>query len=227
VHILMLSVIDDPFDPPGGERFGGGHLFVFDLGRYLIRKGHYITYLTRANDPGKSEKEQLGSMCTIHRLRVGPLSDVPPVELGPFVPELTLKSIALLDEIGSFDVIHSHYWLSGIVARELAARRPTHHVHSLLSLGRVRRVAGEESKLGDVERDRGEIRVFTEADRLIACCPAERRDLQTLYPEIPHNHICIVPYGVDCDVFLPRPESSRDYVRRTTRRFAQGAADVP
>jgi D-inositol-3-phosphate glycosyltransferase len=222
----MISVIDDPFDPPGGERFGGGHLFVFDLGRFLIRRGHRVTYITRLNDPRKLDKEQLGPMCTVYRLRVGPLSDVPPSELGGFLAEMTSQSLALLDNISSFDAIHSHYWLSGIIAREIAARWPTHHVHSLLSLGRVRKSVGEELRPGDEKRDRDEVRVFNEADRLIACCPAEKKDLQALYPEIRHQRIYIIPYGVDNDVFLPRPESSHDFVRRTARRFTQGATDV-
>ena len=62
MHVIVTSMIDDPFDPPGNERVGGGHVFLFDLGRYLIRRGFQVTYIIRKNSQKKKSLEKLGSL---------------------------------------------------------------------------------------------------------------------------------------------------------------------
>lgn len=227
MRIVMLSLIDDPFDPPGGGRYGGGHLFVLDLGRYLVRNGHRLTFLTRLNEPSKPLHEALGPRCDIYRIRVGPEADINPTDLAPWLRPLTEQTMEIVRSTGPFDVLHSHYWISGIVARELVEHYPTFHVHSLLSLGRIRYEVKEQRYTHDDERDQAEVKIFREADRLIACCPAELNDLKRLYPEVSSAHCYVIPYGVDTDVFFPRPESPSDFVHRAANRFKKGSPDFP
>lgn len=218
----MVCLTDDPFDPPGWDRFGGGHLFVFDLGRYLVRLGWRVDYLTRRNAPEKAPYEQLGTRCSVTRLTVGPAEDVPPLALYPYLHDLTVAAREAVATRPSHSVIHSHNWLSGAVA--LAIREPTaRHVHSILSLGRVRWAQGEEPQADDRFRDQLEVDLFRAADVLVTVAPSERDDLRRLYPEIAHDRIAVVPYGVDPDVFYPRPESPDHFVRRQARRCAEGA----
>src|SRR6185436_17565508 len=113
----MLCLTDDPLDPPGWERFGGGHLFVFDLGRYLVRLGFHVDYLTRRNSPSKPLHDSLGPLCTLTRLDVGPAADMPPLALHEYLDDLIAAAeIAVRDRV-PYNVIHSHNWLSGAVAR--------------------------------------------------------------------------------------------------------------
>ncbi|MEA2329592.1 MAG: hypothetical protein QOE68_4551, partial [Thermoanaerobaculia bacterium] len=47
MNILIITLTDDPFDPPGESRYGGAQRFMFDLGRYLVRRGHHVVFMTR------------------------------------------------------------------------------------------------------------------------------------------------------------------------------------
>ena len=216
-RVLLLCLTDDPFDPPGWERAGGGHFFVFDLGRYLVRLGFDVHYVTRRNSPNKRAFEDLGPRCRIHRVDEGPADDRHPLELHSSFDRLVERVASLLD-LADYDVVHSINWLSGSVARRLIRTSGIRHVHSILSLGRLRATLREEASSGDELRDRLELDVFDNADVLIAVTSSERDDLQRLYPEITHDRIVVIPYGVDPDLFYPRPESRDDFVLRQTRR---------
>src|SRR5712692_10219803 len=87
-HVVMLCLTDDPLDPPGWERFGGGHLFVLDLGRYLVRLGWRADYVTRRNAPTKQVCEELGPLCRVTRVDVGPAEDVATLALHPYLNDL-------------------------------------------------------------------------------------------------------------------------------------------
>ena len=91
MHIIIVSMIDDPFDPPGQHRFGGGQLFLFDLGRYLVRKGNEVTYIVRKNDRSKPDKDQLGQKCKILRLEVGPTEEITPNKVATLIDKLKVE----------------------------------------------------------------------------------------------------------------------------------------
>ncbi|HEY4640618.1 MAG TPA: glycosyltransferase [Thermoanaerobaculia bacterium] len=221
----MLCLTDDPLDPPGWERFGGGHLFVFDLGRYLVRLGFQVDYLTRRNAAFKLFFESLGPLCTLTRLDVGPTTDLAPLDLHAHLDDLTIAAQSVVRDRPAYDVIHSHNWLSGAVARAVVSEK-TRHVHSILSLGRLRLALGEESIEGDSLRDELEVQIFRDADVLVAVAPSEREDLLRLYPEVQHDRIVIVPYGIDPEVFDPRPQSPDHFILRQARRSAQGSSEL-
>lgn len=221
LRILMLCLTDDPLDPPGWERFGGGHLFVFDLGRYLVRLGWRVDYITRLNAPSKRMYEDLGPLSSITRANVGPTEDLTPLALHSYFEEI-VAAVRQMDFLQNpYDVIHSHNWLSGAVARRLISAVPVRHIHSILSLGRTRLALGEEATEGDGVRDRLELDVFLNADVLLTVAPSERNDLHKLYPEVKHDRVAVVPYGVDPQHFYPRPECPEDFVLRQARRSSQ------
>jgi glycosyltransferase involved in cell wall biosynthesis len=146
---------------------------------------------------------------------------VTPLALHPHFEELVASTEDAIRCGAPYQVVHSHNWLSGAVARRLTRQR-ARHVHSILSLGRVRLELGEEATSGDRIRDNLEVEVFRDADVLVTVAPSERDQLRRLYPEIEHDRIAIVPYGVDPDLFHPRPQSPDDFVLRQARRSAQG-----
>lgn len=226
MRVLVLTLIDDPLDPPGDERIGGGHWFVLDLGMYLVSRGWFVAFLTRCNAPDKALHQDLGPRCTIDRLPIGSPRDSHPNDLLPHLHELIEASARFAVAGEPYDVVHSHYWIAGLAAREVVRRQPMHHVHSILSLGRKRHAAGAEHNAADLVRDAGEVRVFNEADRVVVSCPSELDDLMRLYPEVRRDNVRIIPYGADDNVFFPRPESPGDFVRRTASRIAKGAANV-
>lgn len=222
-HVALVCFVADPFDPPGFERYGGGHLFIFDLGRYLVQNGFQITFITRLNDRRKSPLELLGPHCSICRLEVGPPEEIAPAAVGEYLEEL---SESFGERVAAhnlkLDAIHSHYWIAGEVARRFCSSRQIRHVHSVLSLGRLKPSEGQ-SQL----RDECEVRVFNSADALVTVCDAEYSDLERLYPEVSLTNTSVIPYGVDPDVFYIRPQSERDFVCRQARGFEQGTGGAP
>jgi hypothetical protein len=227
-HVVQLCLTEDPFDPPGHERFGGGHLFLFDLGRYLVRTGARVTFVTRLNAPGKPLHQELGPRCEIFRVVGGPPADMTPSALGKYLEEVHEATRDLVEPwLAGVNVLHSHNWIAGFVARRLAALAPVRHIHTLLSLGRIKALLGEEPAESDPIRERAEVEVFQNADHLIAVCPNELTDLRTHYPEVSHDRVSIIPHGLNPDVFYPRPQNAGDFFRRTTARFQEGAYDVP
>jgi glycosyltransferase involved in cell wall biosynthesis len=219
MRILLLTLTDDPFDPAGVGRFGGSQAFFFDLSRQFVRMGHGVTIVTRLNDPGKPRFQSLGPLCSVHRLAVGPAAEVNHHSLGHLREEL-IAGVLALDLGGRFDILQTSNWLSGAVGLALMPSIAERHVHHLLSLGRVRLALGEEPSSHDKDRDEWECRVIASADALICVTEDERGALERLYPDVPKRKAIIIPYGVDPDVFSPRPGDAYDYIRRSSNGFA-------
>jgi hypothetical protein len=125
----------------------------------------------------------------------------------------------LLQPFGVFDAAFSYNWISGLVALATTIRP---HIHHILSLGRVRKQLGEEGHPSDVSRDQGEIRVFSEATRLICVCDDELSALRQLYPEIDSTKAVILPYPVDSYAYRRRPLDPHLFLRWKAKRFEEG-----
>jgi len=223
-HIGLVCFVADPFDPPGHERYGGGHLFIFDLGRFLVQGGYQVSFFTRKNSLGKPSFDQIGPLCSIFRLDVGPPEELPPAIVGSFVDRLSNSFEATIAERKlQFSALHSHYWIAGEVVRRYCAKHHPRHIHSVLSLGRVNSEKGESRITSSQVREQCEIGVMNSADAVIVVCPSERADIERLYPEIDSSRIHTIPYGVDPDVFYPRTQSESDFVRRQTIGFPKGS----
>jgi D-inositol-3-phosphate glycosyltransferase len=130
------------------------------------------------------------------------------------LPEFTERVLRFArDEDIDYDVIHSHYWLSGWVARDLRAAWGAPIVHMYHTLGLMKnRVAGSLSEMETRRRIDVETEIAGFANRLIAATPAERAQLEWLYGADP-DRIEIVPPGVDTQHFFPLSrEASRDRI---------------
>jgi D-inositol-3-phosphate glycosyltransferase len=219
-HIGLVCFIADPFDPPGHERYGGGHLFIFDLGRFLVQQGYRISFFTRRNNAAKPMFDELGSLCSIFRLDVGPPVELPPATVGTYVDALFQSFEKTVRERDlKFSALHSHYWIAGEVVRRFRAENDVRHIHSVLSLGRVNREKNESLVASSPDRESREIAVMNSADAIIVVCPSELADVERLYPEVDSSRVHTIPYGVDPDEFYPRPQSESDFVRRQTLGF--------
>lgn len=225
-QFFIVTFISDPFDPPGYDRFGGGHLFLFDLARYLVRNNYLTTFVTRLNSSNKPTHENLGCFCDIHRLSVGPPEEISLEKVAELLDPLTDGLAHLVHAKSDCEtlVIHSNYWIEGEASLRVARAYGARHVHSILSLGRIKRELGEAPTSADDFRDACELRVFSTADALIAVCPDEAEGLVRLYPEISHAPLSVVPYPIDDDIFYPRPTSPDDYAHRATSRIQQEAS---
>lgn len=222
MHIVLVSLLDDPFDPPGHERFGGGQVSVFRIGLFLGRRGHRTTFITRLNAPEKKMEEKLGEYGEIFRIRVGPSMEVPLSRLSNYLDDAIneLNRVATcLDQ--SPNIVHTTHWLSGSTIRQAGVWSDARHIHSVMSLG-SQRIAEigyvtDELKL----RLLAETELYSAVDRLIVVTEFERNALIQAYPNLDVSRVVIIPHGVDIDDFHPRPASPGDYVCWSTSRYCK------
>lgn len=221
-RIWVLAYIDDPFDPPGEGRFGGGQSFIFELGRRFVRQGFDVTYVTQLNDSAKSEFERLGPRCRLHRIPVGETRYKLGEELGVEIDELTENTLSLAREHLPIDFIHAQYWISGAVAVRLKAEFGSTVFLYPLSFGRSKRAKVDPGDVLAALREEIEPGMLKACDHIVVGTPEERQLLRSNYPEIQDDQVLLAPLWSDANTFYPRPEPADHYVRRATRRFSEG-----
>jgi D-inositol-3-phosphate glycosyltransferase len=204
-RIAMLSVHTCPLATLGGKETGGMNVYVRDLSREFSRRGIYVDVFTRSQNPALPRiSTRLGHRARTIHLPAGPEAPYDKNRVFYYLPEFTEGVIHFAeDERISYDVLYSHYWLSGWVARHLRERWGTPIVQMFHTLGHMKnRVA---QRAGDRETDQ-RIKVETEivgfADRLIAATPAEKAQLTWLYGASPRK-IDVISPGVDLKLFHP------------------------
>ena len=194
-----------PLAQPGTGDAGGLNVYVAQTSRRLARLGLEVDVFTRAADPDRPAAVRMWPGVTVHHVQAGPLAEVAkdllPAQLAAFTTGI-LESAARGDQSG-YDLVHSHYWLSGRVGVDLARRWAVPLVHSAHTLARVKNAA---AAVGDpvepADRVRGEERVAAEADRLVANTELEAQSLIRCYRADPAR-VDVVPPGVDTDTFTP------------------------
>ena len=210
LHIAMLSVHTCPLATLGGKETGGMNVYVRDLSRELARRGHHVDIYTRSQDGTHPRINQngLGRGARVIHLRAGPEYPYNKNLVYDHLPEFVDGVLAQAQTDGvEYDVLHSHYWLSGVVAQELRQRWGTPILHMFHTLGEMKNVVAqrpEERETGrriDVESD-----IVQFADGLIAATPVEEEQLVQLYGADP-SRIHVVSPGVDIERFHPIPQA--------------------
>jgi D-inositol-3-phosphate glycosyltransferase len=180
------------------------NVYVRDLTRQLGRIGVHVDVFTRSqNEHVPHVLHDLGYGNRVVHIPAGPEVPLPKKELASYVTDFVAKIAEFTEQKGiQYDLIHSHYWMSGIAARELKARWNIPVIHMFHTLGHMKnRVAGFGEAEGDY-RIRGEEEVIRSVDRVVAATPAELAQLQWLY-KADTQKVVVVPPGVDTSHFYP------------------------
>jgi D-inositol-3-phosphate glycosyltransferase len=205
-RLAMLSVHTCPLAVLGGKKTGGMNVYVRELTRELVRRGIEVDVFTRQQglcDP--HDREILGPGGRVIHVPAGPAAPLGGIDNLPLLPEFTRNLLAFVDAEGrDYDLIHSHYWLSGLVADELrAAWGGTPVVQMFHTLGLMKnRVALHDQDREPSLRIDQELAVMAAADRIVAATPAEQAQLQWLYG-VDAGKVAVIPPGVDVARFHP------------------------
>jgi D-inositol-3-phosphate glycosyltransferase len=205
-RIAMLSVHTCPLATLGGKETGGMNVYVRDLSRELSRRGIAVDVFTRSQNP------------TIPPIRTGRLGELGRVIHIPAGPERPYNKNLVFDHLPEFvsrvqtfvareniayDLIHSHYWLSGWAARDLRASWGVPIIQMFHTLGEMKnRVAQSPAEQESTRRIQVEGQIMRFADRLIAATPLEKAQMSWLYGA-DADKISVVPAGVDLSLFRP------------------------
>jgi D-inositol-3-phosphate glycosyltransferase len=206
----MLSMHTSPLEQPGTGDAGGMNVYVVELSRQLAILGTDVEIFTRATSSRAEPRVTLAPGVTVHHVDAGPFGDIRredlPAWLCAFIVDVLRAEAAQAP--GWFDVIHSHYWLSGQVGLALARRWAVPLVHTAHTLAKVKNDSLADGDQPEPSyRIAGEQEVVAGANRMIASTPDERQHLIDLYAADP-GLIDVVAPGVDLEVFHPGDRSA-------------------
>ncbi|MEW2404478.1 D-inositol-3-phosphate glycosyltransferase [Streptomyces sp. NPDC046862] len=204
----MLSVHTSPLHQPGTGDAGGMNVYMVELSRALAELGVDIDLFTRCRGEDRPPVVPLGPGVRVRHLRAGPRRPLPKEAMPGLVLECGLA--LLRSGAGTratterpYDLVHSHYWLSGQAGSLAAAHWQVPLVHTMHTLARVKNASLAEGDTPEPPvRVRGESQVVDSADRLIANTADEARALRRLYGAPAHRTEIVTP-GVDTRTFRP------------------------
>ena len=205
----MVSVHTSPLAQPGTGDAGGMNVYVLETAKRLARRGIDVDIFTRQTTASDAPVVEVEPGVVLRHVAAGPYEGLNkedlPGQLCAFAAGM--MQVAAHAPEGHYDLVHSHYWLSGQVGWLAADRWDVPLVHTMHTMARVKnRHRAEGDVLEPRGREIGEAQVVEASDRLVANTLDEGRDLVDLYGAEPER-VEIVPPGVDLDVFHPGDRS--------------------
>jgi D-inositol-3-phosphate glycosyltransferase len=215
MHVAMLSYHTCPLATLGGKNTGGMNVYVQMLTRRLGRMGVHVDVFTRSQDEHVPHVlHDLGYGNRVVHVTAGPEIPLPKLELAEYIPTFVEGVLSFAEKKGiHYDLIHSHYWMSGIAALALKKEWNVPVINMYHTLGLMKqRVARNSEEAEGVYRLNGEREVLAKADCIVAATQAELAQLQWLYQADPRK-ITIIPPGVDTSHFYPiPPDEAKDFI---------------
>jgi D-inositol-3-phosphate glycosyltransferase len=203
-RVAVLAVHTSPVDQPGTGDSGGMNVYIRSVAERLAGQGVEVDLFTRCRGGATHDVREIAPGIRVVSAKGGPCHPLPKSAVQRYLPEFLGGFLRVAREDGNrYDIVHSHYWLSGWVGRAAKEILGVPLVASFHTLGKVKNYSlarGEPPE--PVERLRGEERVIGEADMILAPTPEEAGHLVGLYGADPER-IRIVPPGVDHSIFLP------------------------
>jgi len=212
-RVAVISVHTSPRDQPGSGDSGGMNVYVLSVARRLAEQGIAVDIYTRCHGQGGPDVDEITPGTRLVNVQAGPCAPVAKDDLPRLLPEFldgVLQHARAEDPTSHrhspYDVVHSHYWLSGWVGSQAKQIWGVPLVASFHTLGKVK---NSVLPMGDrpepPARLAGEKRVIAGADRILAPTPLEADHLVNLYGA-DRDRIRVVPPGVDGTLFAPRPK---------------------
>ena len=216
MRIAMLSAHSCPVGALGARDTGGMSVYIRELARELGKQGHSVDVYTRVHDPSDPISEPLGERARLIHIKAGEEESINKLAVYSYLPEFCCHLEAYRKDHGlGYDLVFSHYWLSGWAGSYLTRWWQVPHVVMFHTLGAIKNAIG-------IGEDAPELRVVTEREsvrdcqRVIVATDRERQELIKRYDAAPEK-VGVVPCGVNLDLFRP--------VERTEARRRLGLAD--
>ena len=188
-----------PLDQPGAGDAGGMNIYVVESAERMAAMGVSVDIFTRRHNPDLPDIVELSSSVRVRHLDVGAYSATKE-ELPALIPNLSEAFSKVLNN-EKYDVLHSHYWISGKVAMPVAKKFGIPLAHTMHTMARVKNMnLAEGERPEPMIRVQGETQVVAAADALIANTDAEAASLVSLYEACPDN-VSVVSPGVDLYTF--------------------------
>jgi D-inositol-3-phosphate glycosyltransferase len=212
-RIALISFHGDPAIEIGREEAGGQNVYVRNVGEALARLGWQVDMYTRRVSAAQEEIVQHTPGCRTIRFSAGALEFIPRDNLFEHLPEFIDKFLKFKQENGlSYQIVHTNYWMSGLIGMYLKKAIGCKQVHTHHSLGAVKYDTIENIPDIASKRLEAECEVLETAERIVATSPQEKAHMRQLVST--KGDIDIIPCGTDIHSF--------GSVDRNTARTALG-----
>ncbi|MHB1482466.1 MAG: glycosyltransferase, partial [Bellilinea sp.] len=208
MNIAMLSYHTCPLATLGGKDTGGMNVYVAELTRHLGHLGVHVDVFTRSQDEHVPHVlHNLGYGNRVVHIPAGPEVPLPKPELVNHIPQFVDEILDFSEKKGlHYDLIHSHYWLSGAAAEQLQKTWQVPIIQMFHTLVLMKnRIARSPEEMEGPYRLEGEQRILKLADKIVAATLAEQAQLEFLY-RADSTKLVIIPPGVDTSRFYPIPK---------------------
>jgi len=202
LNIAMISIHSCPLGVLGGRDTGGMNVYVRELAREMAKRGHTIDIYTKAHQPEHGPSVNLGQNVRLIHLETGADEDMPKLAIYDYIQSLACSAEGFRKyNLMEYDLIHSHYWLSGLIGKQLQALWHIPHAVMFHTLGAAKNSIGIGANEPEL-RIKGEQEVIDSCHRIIASTAKEKEYLIKHYGAS-QDKIAIIPCGVNLDLFKP------------------------
>jgi len=200
-RIATLMVHTSPLDQPGIGDAGGMNIYVLESAQRMAAMGMSIDIFTRRTDSAQADIVEISPGVRVRHFDCGH-GTLTKEQLPIHISGLS-QEFSRIMRTENYDVIHSHYWLSGKVAMPAAKELGIPLVHTMHTMARVKNLNLAEGETPEpMIRVQGETQVVAAANALIANTDAEGASLVSLYDACPDT-VHVVSPGVDLYTFTP------------------------
>ncbi|MFP1624212.1 D-inositol-3-phosphate glycosyltransferase [Streptomyces sp. 5K101] len=204
-RVAMLSVHTSPLHQPGTGDAGGMNVYIVELAKRLAAIDVEVEIFTRATSAALPPVVELAPGVLVRHVDAGPYEGLAKEDLPPQLCAFThgVMQAWAGHRPGHYDLVHSHYWLSGHVGRPVAARWGVPLVHAMHTMAKVKNAALAKGDTPEpASRVLGETQVVQAADRLIANTEKEAQELLRHY-DADTGRVAVVHPGVNLERFRP------------------------
>lgn len=209
-RVAMLSLHTSPLHQPGTGDAGGMNVYVDNVARRLAASGVEVEVFTRATSSDQPPVAQVAPGLRVRHLQAGPFQGLRKEDLPSQLCALSagVLRVEAAHQEGWFDLVHSHYWLSGQVGWLATERWDVPLVHTMHTMAKVKnRDLGPGDSPEPEYRVIGEQQLVDVADALVVNTADEADDLRTLYTADP-GRLHVVHPGVDLEIFAPGDQAT-------------------
>ena len=204
MRIAMVSEHANPLAAVGGVDGGGHKVLGAALGGGRAVRGHDVTVFTRRDSASAPVQITAPDGYVVEHVPAGPPTDVPKDELLRYMPAFA-EHLSHRWRAEPVDVVHAHFWMSGVASVEAARGTGTPVLQTFHALGTVKRRYQGRRDTSPPARVGLERRLCRTVDRVIATCSDEVEELRAL--GLAPDRASIIPCGVDVATFQPQPRT--------------------
>lgn len=224
MKISMVSEHASPLAVLGSADSGGQNVYVAALSTELGRRGHEVIVHTRRSDPHVPRRVTLAPNVVVDHVDAGPTREIPKDDIWTHLPAF-VDDLRPQFERDQPDIVHAHFWMSGIAALRATEGTGIPVAHTFHALGHVKRRHQGAADTSPPDRLAAEQEIVDTVDRIVATCNEEAFELRGLGRDM--HSVSVVPCGVNLANFTPDGPVLVDLPRQQRHRIVTVSRLVP